>query len=58
MQGLTKVKIFQHMLALKDTCIHPTSKELYIKAASGGTDNSPEGLQVILHLSQNTVPSS
>ncbi|KEF55326.1 uncharacterized protein A1O9_08980 [Exophiala aquamarina CBS 119918] len=33
------------MLALKGTCIHPTSQEPYIIAASGGVDNSPEGAQ-------------
>lgn len=33
------------MLALKDDCIHPTSKKPYIKSASGGTDNSSEGIQ-------------
>ena len=41
------------MLALKDSCIHPTSKKPYIKSASGGTDNSPEGLQVCSDFSQN-----
>ena len=47
--NLTKfrwLKISRRMLALKDGCIHPTSKKPYIKSASGGTDNSPEGLQV------------
>ncbi|KAJ5356662.1 Dimeric alpha-beta barrel [Penicillium concentricum] len=33
------------MLALKDNCVHPTSQEPYIKSASGGKDNSPEGIQ-------------
>ncbi|KAF2682644.1 hypothetical protein K458DRAFT_419490 [Lentithecium fluviatile CBS 122367] len=37
--------ISQRMLGLKDSCIHPTSKTTYIKSASGGTDNSPEGAQ-------------
>ncbi|OCK97770.1 uncharacterized protein K441DRAFT_685414 [Cenococcum geophilum 1.58] len=37
--------ISRRMLALKDDCIHPTSKKPYIKSASGGTDNSPEGIQ-------------
>ncbi|KAF2267610.1 hypothetical protein CC78DRAFT_530698 [Lojkania enalia] len=37
--------ISRRMLALKDGCIHPTSKKPYIKSASGGTDNSPEGAQ-------------
>ena len=44
--------ISQRMLALKDSCIHPTSNKPYIISASGGTDNSPEGIQVILNLSQ------
>ncbi|PWY90583.1 hypothetical protein BO94DRAFT_555692 [Aspergillus sclerotioniger CBS 115572] len=33
------------MLDLKDNCIHPTSQKPYILAASGGQDNSPEGIQ-------------
>ncbi|KAL8642302.1 MAG: hypothetical protein Q9226_008524, partial [Calogaya cf. arnoldii] len=33
------------LLSLKDKAVHPTSKKPYIKAASGGRDNSPEGLQ-------------
>ncbi|KAF2454707.1 stress responsive A/B barrel domain-containing protein [Lineolata rhizophorae] len=33
------------MLALRDTCVHPTSKQPYIKTAMGGRDNSPEGMQ-------------
>ncbi|CAG8938043.1 unnamed protein product [Penicillium salamii] len=33
------------MAALKDTCLHPSSKKPYIKSASGGKDNSPEGAQ-------------
>lgn len=47
--NLTKLpssKISQRMLALKDSCVHPTSQKPYIKSASGGTDNSPEGIQV------------
>ncbi|KAJ5338734.1 hypothetical protein N7452_005462 [Penicillium brevicompactum] len=35
----------QRMLALKDNCIHPSSELPYIKSASGGKDNSPEGIQ-------------
>ena len=46
-------KISQRMVGLKDSCLHPTSKQPYIKSASGGTDNSPEGLQVLLHLFSN-----
>jgi len=33
-------------LALKETCVHPTSKRPYILSLQGGKDNSPEGLQV------------
>ncbi|CAI7647928.1 unnamed protein product [Penicillium glandicola] len=33
------------MLVLKDNCVHPTSQKPYIKSASGGKDNSPEGIQ-------------
>jgi hypothetical protein len=32
--------------ALKDNCIHPTSKAPYILSVKGGKDNSPEGHQV------------
>ncbi|KAH7323126.1 hypothetical protein B0I35DRAFT_477013 [Stachybotrys elegans] len=32
-------------LALKDSCLHPTSKSPYIASLKGGQDNSPEGLQ-------------
>ena len=35
------------MLALKDKCIHPTSKQPYVKSYGGGRDTSPEGLQVV-----------
>ena len=34
------------MLGLKATCIHPTSKEHYIKSSTGGVNNSPEGAAV------------
>ncbi|KAJ6102774.1 stress responsive A/B barrel domain protein [Penicillium sp. IBT 16267x] len=33
------------MLALKDTCIHPSSQKPYIKASTGGADNSIEASQ-------------
>ncbi|KAK2752801.1 hypothetical protein FQN55_005933 [Onygenales sp. PD_40] len=33
------------MLALKDSCIHPTHQKPYIKTSIGGRDNSIEGLQ-------------
>lgn len=36
------------MLALKEKCLHPDSGQPYIKSASGGKDNSPEGKQVLL----------
>ena len=39
-------KVCQGMLALKDKCIHPTTKESYLKSLVGGRDNSPEGRQV------------
>lgn len=39
-------KACERMLALKDNCVHPTSQQPYIKSASGGKDNSPEGIQV------------
>ena len=34
------------MLSLKDKCIRLTSQKPYIKSATGGKDNSPEGMQV------------
>ncbi|EKV06010.1 hypothetical protein PDIG_71810 [Penicillium digitatum PHI26] len=38
-------KTCERMLALKDKCVHHTSKQPYIKSTSGGKDNSPEGIQ-------------
>ena len=38
--------VCQRMLALKDTCIHPTTQKPYVKSYGGGRDNSPEGHQV------------
>ncbi|KAL1305208.1 hypothetical protein AAFC00_002126 [Neodothiora populina] len=35
----------RRMLALKDNCVHPTSKQPYVKSYGGGKDNSPEGAQ-------------
>ncbi|KAI9048308.1 hypothetical protein LZ554_008102 [Drepanopeziza brunnea f. sp. 'monogermtubi'] len=32
------------MLALKDNCVHPTTKKPYVKMGMGGKQNSPEGL--------------
>ncbi|KAI1160191.1 stress responsive A/B barrel domain-containing protein [Nemania serpens] len=36
---------YLRMLSLKDNCLHPTTQTPYIKSLTGGTDNSPEGLQ-------------
>jgi len=36
------------MLALKDKCLHPTTQKPYVKSASGGKNNSPEGHAVCL----------
>ncbi|KAF2212368.1 hypothetical protein CERZMDRAFT_59260 [Cercospora zeae-maydis SCOH1-5] len=33
------------MLALKDSCLHPTTNQKYVKSYGGGRDTSPEGLQ-------------
>lgn len=41
------------MLALKDTCVHPTSAKPYIVSFSGGRDHSPEGAQVGVHPSED-----
>ncbi|KAJ5800167.1 uncharacterized protein N7518_002235 [Penicillium psychrosexuale] len=35
----------ERMLGLKDSCVHPTSQQPYIKSSSGGKDNSTEGIQ-------------
>ncbi|KXX82643.1 hypothetical protein MMYC01_201085 [Madurella mycetomatis] len=37
-------------LALRETCLHPTSNSVYIRSLKGGKDNSPEGLQFHWHL--------
>jgi len=37
--------ICRRMLALKQNCKHPTTKETYILDSTGGRDNSPEGHQ-------------
>ncbi|ROW07286.1 hypothetical protein VMCG_03953 [Cytospora schulzeri] len=37
--------VCDRMLALKDNCIHPESKQPYVKTGIGGKDNSPEGKQ-------------
>lgn len=50
-------KVCARMLALKDTCIHPTTQKPYIKASSGGIDNSIEGIQVSNFLQQICLPT-
>ncbi|KAK0649346.1 stress responsive A/B barrel domain protein [Cercophora newfieldiana] len=35
----------QRLLGLKDKCVHPNTKQPYIKSAMGGTDTSSEQLQ-------------
>ncbi|KAL2071285.1 hypothetical protein VTL71DRAFT_12520 [Oculimacula yallundae] len=42
--------VCKRMLALRQKCVHPTTKEPYIVESSGGRDNSPEGHQVVLTL--------
>ncbi|KAH6609676.1 stress responsive alpha-beta barrel domain-containing [Trichoderma cornu-damae] len=37
-------KVCSGLLALKDKCLHATTQEPYIKSMTGGTNNSPEGL--------------
>ncbi|KAK8165686.1 hypothetical protein BKA80DRAFT_271963 [Phyllosticta citrichinensis] len=39
-------EVCRRVLALKDECIHPTTKKPYIKSFIGGIDKSEEGLQV------------
>ncbi|KAJ5802796.1 stress responsive A/B barrel domain protein [Penicillium pulvis] len=39
------IDVCDRMLALKDTCLHPSSQMPYIKASTGGVDNSPEEAQ-------------
>ncbi|KAE8163268.1 stress responsive A/B barrel domain-containing protein [Aspergillus tamarii] len=38
-------KACKQMLSLKDRCLHPSTGNPYIRSASGGKDNSPEGAQ-------------
>ncbi|KAK0104028.1 hypothetical protein ONS96_005133 [Cadophora gregata f. sp. sojae] len=38
--------VCKRMLALRQNCVHPTTKEPYILDSTGGRDNSPEGHQV------------
>ncbi|KAJ3534239.1 hypothetical protein NM208_g7626 [Fusarium decemcellulare] len=37
--------VCNQMLELKDNCLHPSTGKPYIRSASGGKDNSPEGAQ-------------
>jgi hypothetical protein len=39
------IKVCNGLLALKQECIHPTTKQTYIKSSVGGRENSPEGHQ-------------
>jgi hypothetical protein len=39
-------QVCDEMLALKDNCVHPETKQPYVKTGRGGKDNSPEGRQV------------
>ncbi|KAL8792129.1 MAG: hypothetical protein Q9195_005304 [Heterodermia aff. obscurata] len=45
MDGSNQIETCDNVLNLKEKAIHPTTKQPYIKSASGGRDNSPEGLQ-------------
>lgn len=38
--------VCERMLALRQNCIHPTTKQPYILESTGGRDHSPEGHQV------------
>ncbi|KAL9620669.1 MAG: hypothetical protein Q9160_004805 [Pyrenula sp. 1 TL-2023] len=38
-------ELYNDMTNLKNTCIHPTTKQPYITSFKGGKDNSPEGKQ-------------
>jgi hypothetical protein len=40
------LQIYSKMLGLKDGCLHPTSQKPYIKSLTGGTNNSPENMNV------------
>jgi len=39
------LKVCDNMLGLAKECIHPTTKAPYIRSATGGKNNSPEGFQ-------------
>ncbi|TVY19039.1 hypothetical protein LARI1_G002055 [Lachnellula arida] len=45
-EGAVIHDVCKRMLALRENCIHPTTKKPYILDSSGGRDNSPEGHQV------------
>jgi len=38
--------VCKRLLALRQNCLHPTTKKPYILDSTGGRDNSPEGHQV------------
>ena len=40
--------VCKRMVALQDNCIHPETKQPYVKSFGGGRDTSPEGLQVVV----------
>jgi hypothetical protein len=46
------------LLALRDNCLHATSQKPYIKAVSGGADNSPEGKQVCSQIRSSYAPAT
>lgn len=52
-------KTCDRMIGLKENCVHPVSNKPYIKASSGGADNSIEGIQVSKYLPREirTKPS-
>ena len=43
------------MLGLKDNCVSATSGKQYVKSSHGGTDNSPEGIQVSKRILSETL---
>jgi hypothetical protein len=51
-------KTCDRLLALRDNCLHATSQKPYIKAVSGGADNSPEGKQVCSQIRSSYAPAT
>lgn len=45
---MASLQVCAGLLALKDNCLHPTTQKPYILSATGGKNNSPEGLDVRL----------